>query len=85
MLADFFTKPLQGSLFRDMRDVAQGIADYDVLTDKYNRSAIIEEKCDDNYYMEDHNKIRTEEEDSSNVPILYGNGRKERVEINKNN
>jgi len=32
MLADFFTKPLQGSLFRNMRDVVQGLKEYDTLT-----------------------------------------------------
>ena len=42
MLADFFTKPLQGSLFRDMRDVAHGIMGYDVLVKKYDRSVLLE-------------------------------------------
>ena len=31
MLADFFTKPLQGSLFRKMRDVVQGILPITIL------------------------------------------------------
>jgi hypothetical protein len=33
MLADFFTKPLQGSLFRKFRDVLLGIKHTNVLTD----------------------------------------------------
>ena len=32
MLADFFTKPLQGTLFRTMRDVVHGLLPYDALT-----------------------------------------------------
>jgi len=31
MLGDFFTKPLQGSLFRNMRDVVQGLKDRSIL------------------------------------------------------
>ena len=31
MLGDFFTKPLQGSLFRKMRDVVQGIEPITIL------------------------------------------------------
>ena len=34
MLADFFTKPLQGKLFRTMRDVVHGLAPYGVLNDE---------------------------------------------------
>jgi len=34
MLADFFTKPLQGSLFRTMRDVVHGLMPYDVFIEE---------------------------------------------------
>jgi len=73
MLADFFTKPLQGSLFRDMRDVAQGNADYDVLTNKYSKS-VLDESTDETKYDEDNQ-----------APILTISDRKERVELYKNN
>ena len=38
MIADFFTKPLQGTLFRDMRDIVQGIKSYDFLKRKFNEN-----------------------------------------------
>ena len=71
MLADFFTKPLQGNLFRDMRDVAQGIAEYRLLMDKYSDSTV----CETEY--------EKSEEAGNHVPILDVNDRKERAEIRK--
>ena len=38
MLADFFTKPLQGTLFRDMRDIVQGIKPYETLERKFKQN-----------------------------------------------
>ena len=35
MLGDFFTKPLQGQLFRDMRDVVQGIKRYSDMIESH--------------------------------------------------
>ena len=52
ILAEFFTKPLQGSLFRDMRDIAQGNAEYSLLTGKYDKSTL---KENDNIDTEEHN------------------------------
>jgi len=52
MLADFFTKPLQGKLFRIMRDVVQGLRPYSALNDdeeqlkrklEFDRTNIVEE------------------------------------------
>ena len=48
MLADFFTKPLQGSLFRDMCNVAQGLCDYDMLVKKYDKGHVPDELDDPN-------------------------------------
>ena len=41
MLGDFFTKPLQGSLFRDMRDVIMGHKHSDILDPYFNHSKSI--------------------------------------------
>ena len=44
MLADFFTKPLQGSLFRNMRDVSQGLIEYTTLRSLYDKGTLSEEE-----------------------------------------
>jgi len=73
MLADFYTKPLQGSAFRNLRDVSQGLLDYDVLVEKYN--GIVER---------DENEISVKErEDKEQTPITVIRDRKERVGENK--
>ena len=33
MIADFFTKPLQGKLFRKFRDIIMGITHFSTLTE----------------------------------------------------
>ena len=37
MLGDFFTKPLQGALFCDMRDVVQWVKSYKVLEEQWKK------------------------------------------------
>ena len=43
MLADFFTKPLQGSLFKVMRDVIQGLTSPDELKSLYEQKTKTEQ------------------------------------------
>ena len=69
MLGDFFTKPLQGQLFRDMRDVVQGIRGYDEMKKSYRSKENDECKCGlDNQVPKS---------------ILRSTYRKERVDENK--
>jgi len=49
MLGDFFTKPLQGTLFRNMRDVVQGLKEYTILKTK-------EEMCKEVNENDKHDK-----------------------------
>ena len=46
MLADFFTKPLQGSLFQKMRDIVQGFQTVDILEPEEKEEAD-ENKCNE--------------------------------------
>ena len=46
MLADFFTKPLQGHLFRQFRDVILGYSHIDTL--QRDPAAAIEERVEEN-------------------------------------
>jgi len=91
MLAVFFTKPLQGSLFRDMRDVVHVTMGYDVLVKKYDRSVLLEkdaiekeEKEKEYTYESEENNDNTDEDDNKlpNLPVAV---RKERVEKPNNN
>jgi len=41
MLGDFFTKPLQGRLFRTMRDVVHGLVPYDVFIEESMKKDVI--------------------------------------------
>ena len=46
MLADFFTKPLQGSLFKKMRDIVQGHQTVDILDQKQEKCAVTKQGKD---------------------------------------
>jgi hypothetical protein len=61
MLADFFTKPLQGSLFRTLRDVIMGYKDIDSLI-----SFAFEERVENEEIGEDKN-----EKDESDETMTY--------------
>jgi len=79
MLADFYTKPLQGSLFRNMRDISQGVAEYDLLYKRYDKSTVLEEDfCKS---KEQVKKVDTvlKEKAQEKAPILMVSDRKERV------
>jgi len=73
MLADFYTKPLQGSAFRNLRDVSQGLLDCDVLIEKY--SGFVEGS-------EDEISV-DESRDQKQNPIAVIQDRKEHVGENK--
>ena len=68
MLADFFTKPLQGSLFRKMRDVVQGVESIEILKP--------EEKEDPNDVSSNEGEVHEKEMKSLPSCLLHG---KERV------
>ncbi len=56
MLADFFTKPLQGQLFRKFRDVVLGYKHIDTLEDTEEESSSqerVESSRDSNYRRPD--------------------------------
>lgn len=55
MLADFFTKPLQGSLFRRLRDVVLGYAHISTLT---TPSAVVEERVGSQFWQLDPTQDR---------------------------
>ena len=72
MLADFFTKPLQGTLFKHMRNVAQGIEEYSVLRSLYDRGTLSD--------AEEHEVMDYNDESTASACV---DGRKERVEFAK--
>jgi len=77
MLGDFFTKPLQGNLFRRMRDVVMGVGSYDDLMVKYE----INKEMEVAGLVNSENSMQLNKEcDKKNKPkaILMTN-RKERV------
>ena len=74
MLADFFTKPLQGSIFRLLRDVIMGIlplsalADADTTSSSKERVEVLNEIGDrDNKQMADNSRISKIKNKSSSV------------------
>jgi len=71
MLADFFTKPLQGSLFRNMRDVSQGLTEYATLRSLYDKGTPSEEE--DREQIEDSNKTLEKKNVNENANVLPDN------------
>ena len=77
MLADFFTKPLQGSLFRKMRDVVQGLAPINVLKTEEELKLERESKdADEKFSALSEKESKIESKGSKNSPLSYN---KERV------
>ena len=72
MLADFFIRPLQGTLFKYMHNVAQGIEEYSILRSLYGRGTLSD---DEEHEVMDYN-------DGSTASACV-DGRKERVEFAK--
>jgi len=77
MLGDFFTKPLQGNLFRRMRDVVMGAGSYDEdLMVKYE----INKEMEVAGLVNNENSMKLNECDKKNKPkVILMTNRKERV------
>ena len=61
MIADYFTKALQGNLFRAMRDTIMGLESFDSLKERVEKRSICEEKIKTNKKV----RIMTEPNDLS--------------------
>ena len=72
MHADCFTKPLQGTPFKHMRNVAQGIKEYSVLRSLYDRGTLSD--------AEEHEVMDYNDGSTASACV---DGRKERVEFAK--
>ena len=57
MLADFFTKPLQGRLFRIMRDVVQGIGSLDQLIIMYEEKLFNDKSKEVSPFLSDKERV----------------------------
>jgi hypothetical protein len=67
MIADFFTKPLQGTLFRKFRDVLMGIKHMDTLA--LDHPMPIEERVGDNRQSDNRVNVRSSNHTSATVPV----------------
>ena len=72
MLADFFIRPLQGTLFKYMHNVAQGIEEYSILRSLYGRGTLSDD--------EEHEVMDYNDESTTSACV---HGRQERVEFAK--
>ena len=77
MLGDFFTKPLQGSLFRKMRDVVMGLQPITILKTEEELKAERSSKEDEQTKRLKFSKHRINSDTRALTPLLNRN--KERV------
>ena len=79
MLVDFFTKPLQRSLFRKMRDVVMGLQPITILKTEYE---LKEKKSDNTLNGEERSDVPIESVDRIvSTSILYMNSKKVRFAL----
>ena len=75
MLADFYTKPLQGALFKKFRAVILGYEHVSSLQDRTVLSSLDEERVEESHPVED--------EDTEKEPIESGGNERDWILVNR--